>query len=180
MVAVGAGAWLGSLLHGGVLQLLISLAVLVIFGQSVEDALGHALYALLMALGALVALGAQLATGVHSGAPTLVCAGVAATVLGAHVALHPRARVHSVLFAPLFSGVLAVPALAIAAAWLALQAGLGLGLDEPLASIGGAWFAHLTALGAGLALARPLARTRGDRGRPARGGRGSSTARPVA
>jgi membrane associated rhomboid family serine protease len=157
VVAVGAGAWLGSLLHGGALQMILCIAVLTIFGQSVEDGLRRPRYALLMALGALVALAAQLASGPHTGAPTLAFAGIAAAVLGAHIALHPTARVHSVLFAPLFSNVLAVPALVFVAVWLALQAALGAGLDEPLASIGGAWFAHLAAMAVGLTCARPLA-----------------------
>lgn len=157
-IAIGAAAWFGSLLHGGLLQLLLCLVVLAIFGQSVEDALGRAFYLLLLALSALSAVAAELAAGVHSGLATLACAGVVAGVLAAHVALHPRARVHSVLFAPLFSGVLAIPAIALVAVWLALQIALGLGLDEPLASVGGAWFAHLSAIAVGLLAARPLAR----------------------
>lgn len=167
-IAIGAAAWLAALLHGGLLQLLLCLAVLMIFGQSVEDALGAAAYLLLAALSAATALLAQLAAGVHTGAATLACAGIAAGVLAAHVALHPRARVHSVLFAPLFSAVFAVPAIALVAVWLALQVGLGLGLDEPLAGDGGAWFAHLSAIAVGLLAARPLAR------------RGLAPARPVA
>jgi len=114
-IAIGAAAWFGSLLHGGLLQLLLCLAVLTIFGQSVEDALGRVSYLLLMILSAMAALAAELAAGLHSGAATLACAGIVAGVLAAHVALHPRARVHSVLFAPLFSAVFAVPALAFVA-----------------------------------------------------------------
>jgi membrane associated rhomboid family serine protease len=149
------------------MQLVLCLAVLMIFGQSVEDALGRPRYALLMLLGALVALAAQLAAGSHAGAPTLACAGIAAAVLGAHVALHPTSRVHSVLFAPLFSSVLAIPALVFVAIWLALQAALGAGLDEPLASMGSAWFAHLSAIAVGLICARPLAHCSLPPARPA-------------
>jgi membrane associated rhomboid family serine protease len=156
-IGVLAGAWLGSLLHGGVLQAILCLSALAIFGGSVEDALGRRRYVLLIALGAAGALAAQLAAGPHAGAPTLTCAGIVAAVLGAHVALHPTARVHSVLFAPMLSSVVAVPALALVGLWLALQVALGLGLDEPLAGIGGAWFAHLAAFGVGLIAARPLA-----------------------
>jgi membrane associated rhomboid family serine protease len=105
-----------------------------------------------------VALGAQLLAGSSPSATTLACAGAVATVLGAHLALHPRARVLSVFFAPLFSTVLAVPAVAVIALWLALQVPLGLGFDEPLASGDGAWFAHLGAVFVGLAVARALAR----------------------
>lgn len=157
-IAIGAAAWFGSLLHGGLLQLLLCLGVLAIFGQSVEDALGRGSYALLLILSALGALAAEMAAGVHAGAVTLACAGAVAGVLAAYVALRPGARVHSVLFAPLFSAVVAVPAVAFVAVWLGLQIALGLGLDEPLASVGGAWFAHLSAIAVGLLAARPLAR----------------------
>jgi membrane associated rhomboid family serine protease len=156
--AAGASAWLASLLHGGALQLILCLAALAIFGQSVEDALGRASFAALGLLGGIVALGATLLAGSHSAAITLACAGAVAAVLGAHLALHPRARVLSVLFAPLFSTVVAVPAIAVIALWLALQVPLGLGFDEPLASDGAAWFAHLGAIFVGLAAARALAR----------------------
>lgn len=174
-IALGAGAWLGGLLSGGLLLLLLSLAALLIFGQSVEDALGRARYLLLMVAGALVALGAQLATGQHHGAGTLACAGVAAVVVGAYIALHRHARVYAVLFAPLFSSVLAIPALIVLAVWLAAQVAIGLGLDEPLASIGAAWFAHLAAIAAGLLAVRPLARV----GRGRTGGAGTTAAGPA-
>lgn len=159
-IAIGAAAWLGSLLHGGLLQLLACLIALAIFGQSVEDALGRVSYVLLMLVGGLVALGAQLAAGPHSGVATLACAGIVAAVLAAYLALRPGARVHSVLFAPLFSTVLAVPAALLIGVWMALQVVVGLGVDEPLASAGGAWFAHLAAIAVGLLAARPLARLR--------------------
>lgn len=159
-IAIGTAAWLGSLLHGGLLQLLACLVALAIFGQSVEDTLGRAFYVLLMLAGGLVALGAQLAAGPHSGAATLACVGVVAAVLAAYLALRPKARVHSVLFAPLFSAVLAVPAALLIGVWLGLQVAAGLGVDEPLASAGGAWFAHLAAIAVGLLAARPLARLR--------------------
>ncbi len=174
-IALGAGVWLGGLLHGGLLALLLSLAALLIFGQSVEDALGRARYVLLMAAGALVALVAQMATGQPHGAATLACAGVAAVVVGAYIALHRRARVYAVLFAPLFSSVLAIPALLVLAAWIGAQVAIGLGVDEPLASIGAAWFAHLAAIVAGLLAARPLARAGRDRG----GRAGSAAAGPA-
>ncbi len=165
-IAAGAGAWLASLLHGGALQLILCLAALAIFGQSVEDSLGRASFAALGLLGGIVALGATLLAGSQSASITLACAGAVATVLGAHLALHPRARVLSVLFAPLFSTVLAIPAAAVIALWLALQVPLGLGLDEPLGG-GSAWFAHLSAIFVGLAAARALARRPRLQARPA-------------
>lgn len=159
-VATGAAAWLSGLLHGGLPQLLACLAALAVFGQSVEDMLGRARYVLLILLGGLAALGVQLAAGSSAGAGTLACVGAVAAALGAYLSLRPAARVYSVLFAPLFSTVLAVPGALLIGVWLALQVAFGLGLDEPLASIGGAWFAHLSAFAVGLLLARALTRLR--------------------
>lgn len=144
------------------MQLLLSLVAFAIFGQSVEGALGRLSYIGAMLAGALVALATQLSIGAHHGALTLACAGAAAAVVGTYVALYPRARVYSVLFAPLFSAVFAIPALLLVGVWLGLQIALGLGFDEPLASIGGAWFAHLAAIATGLLLAWPLTRFRRD------------------
>lgn len=144
------------------------MAALSLFGQSVEDSLGRTWFLALLALGWLIALGAQLLVGTAAGALTLACAGAVAAVLGAHLALHPAARVHSVLFAPFFSTVLAVPAAVLIALWLMLQLPIGLGLDEPLARIGAAWYAHLAALAAGLLAARALTRRALPRPRPAR------------
>jgi membrane associated rhomboid family serine protease len=157
-VPLGALAWLGSLLHGGALQLALCLVALAIFGQSVEGTLGRGRFAVLTIGCGLAALAAQLLAGGREGAVTLACAGAVAGVLGAHLALHPKARVHCVLFAPWLSTVLAVPAAALVACWLALQVPLGLGLDEPLAAIGGAWFGHLAAIGAGIPLSLALSR----------------------
>lgn len=166
-IALCGGGWLGGLLEGGLLQLLLCLAALAIFGQGVEESLGRIAYAALLGACWLIALGAQLLTGEHAGVATLACAGAVAGAVGAYVGLHPGARVHSVLFAPLFSTLLAVPALVYVALWLALQMALGAGLDEPLASIGGAWFAHLATIAAGLAAARLLFRRRPVRPRAA-------------
>jgi membrane associated rhomboid family serine protease len=124
----------------------------------VEGALGRARYSILLGLSWLLALTLQLLAGARTGAATIACAGAVAAVLGAYLALHPSARVQTVLFAPLFSTVLAVPAAILIGLWLALQVPIGLGLDEPLASVGGAWFAHLAALAVGVMFASTLAR----------------------
>lgn len=150
------------MLHGGALQLILMLAALAIFGQSVEQALGRRRYAFVALSGGLVAFAAQLLAHGRDGALTLACAGAVAAVLGAHLVLHRDARVYTAVFAPLFSTVLAVPAVAVIGLWLALQVPIGLGLDEPLAAMGIGWFAHLAGLVVGLALARPLARNPGS------------------
>lgn len=158
---MAAIAWLASLLRGGALQLILMLAALAIFGQSVEQALGRGRYVFLVATAGLVAFLAQLLAD-GGGALTLACAGAVGAVLGAHLVLHRGARVYTAVFAPLFSTVLAVPAVVVIGLWLALQVPIGLGLDEPLAAMGAGWFAHLAGIVIGLALARLFARSAGS------------------
>lgn len=129
-----------------------------------EAALGGARLVALTLGGGLLAFAAQRLAGGGSGAAaTLAASGAVAAVLGAYLALHPRARVLSVAFVPAFASVVAVPAVLLIAAWLALQAALGAtGAAEPLGGTG-AWFAHLALLPVGALLALPLRATRRQR-----------------
>lgn len=147
LAALGAALWLASVLHGGLLALLLGLLWLVVFGQSVEDVLGRARYALLCLLSGAVALGLQALIGRHTGAATLAAMGVVAGVLGAYLALRPRGRVLTFVLAPLFAGAVEIPAAVLIALWLCAQALIGaFAIDEPLAHAGAAWFVHLAVL----------------------------------
>lgn len=171
LIALGALAWLLSLLHGGLLIALLDLGALAIFGRGVEARLGSARFAALVLCGGLAAFAVQAIVGASSNAPTLAASGAVAAVLGAYLALHPRARVLSVAVLPAFATILAVPAALLIALWLGLQALVGAtGLDEPLSGAGGAWFAHLCALPLGTAAAAALVPRASDRrrGRPPR------------
>lgn len=175
LVALGLGLRLAGVLHGGVLALLLCLLALAIFGQSVEDVLGTGRYALLCLSAAALTFAVQALLGPTAAAPTLAAAGLAAAVPGAYLALRPRGRILTLVLAPLFAGVIALPAVALAAAWLLAQLLIGAThLDEPLAHIGAAWFAHLLALPLALLALRALTRAERrplrptPRGRPPR------------
>lgn len=80
-------------LHGDIWHLAGNMLVIWIFGNNVEDSMGHARYALFFVLGG--AAGA-LAEGVFSPAPqvpVIGASGAAAAIMGAYLLLHPRARV---------------------------------------------------------------------------------------
>ncbi|MHB1808376.1 MAG: rhomboid family intramembrane serine protease [Solirubrobacteraceae bacterium] len=158
LAALGLGLWLAGLLGGGLLSLLLCVLALAIFGQSVEDVLGHLRFALLCMLGGAFAFGVELLAG--RGASTslaLGAAGIAAAVLGAYLALRPRARILTLVLVPLLAGAIELPAVALIGAWLLAQILIGaLALDEPLGG-GPSWLPHLLALPLALIALRSLA-----------------------
>lgn len=143
-------------LHGGLLHLAGNLLYLWIFGDNVEDALGHGRY-LVFYLGAGVA--ASLLQGGLSPAstvPVLGASGAIAGVLGAYFVLFPRARV--VTLVPLFVlfPLVEVPATLYLLFWFLLQFWMG---SQALvngalsgAQGGVAWWAHVGGFVAGLLL----------------------------
>lgn len=158
-LALAALLWALSLLHGGLLIALSDLAALALFGRGVEATFGHGRYAALLLAGGSVVLAIGLRLGPASAAPSFAASGAIACLLGAYLALHPRARVLGLAVAPAFSTIVAIPSAALIALWLALHALVGAtGFDEPLAG-GGAWYVHLGAFAIGLLAARPLVAT---------------------
>ncbi|MHB1537011.1 MAG: rhomboid family intramembrane serine protease [Solirubrobacteraceae bacterium] len=139
--------WLAGVLGGGLLSLLLCVLALAIFGQSVEDVLRPARFAVLCLAAGLFSFGVQAWAGrSDQAALTLVTGGVAAGVLGAYLAIRPRGRVLTLLLVPLFGGVIELPAVLLIGGWLVAELAIGaLALDEPL---GGdpTWLAHLLAL----------------------------------
>jgi membrane associated rhomboid family serine protease len=84
-------------MHAGWLHLLSNMLYLWIFGDNVEDRLGHGLYLLFYILCGLGATFAQLAFSIDSSVPNLGASGAIAGVLGAYMVLFPRGRVNVLL-----------------------------------------------------------------------------------
>ena len=82
-------------LHGGWLHLLGNMLYLWIFGDNVEDRLGHGRYVLLYLAGGVAAAMAQVAIAPDSNVPMLGASGAIAAVLGAYIVLYPRASVYT-------------------------------------------------------------------------------------
>jgi membrane associated rhomboid family serine protease len=141
-VAVIAGGVIASLLLDGapsVWVLLVSGVFLWLFGPTIEDAMGPVRYAVFLAAGAAVSAALDPEAGVAA-------AGGVAAVLTGHALLYPRAHVVTLGFLPGMMSVFQLPALAVLATWLPLQALAG-GLDPaPLAGLAvGAALVHLLA-----------------------------------
>jgi membrane associated rhomboid family serine protease len=104
-------------LHAGWLHVLGNMWFLFIFGDNVEDYLGHFKYLVFYLLSGLFAMATQVAIYPHSNVPTVGASGAIAGVLGAYFLLYPRARVLTWFFV----FVLWVPAWIILGYWFALQ-----------------------------------------------------------
>lgn len=146
-------------LHGGILHLAGNMLFLWIFGDNLEDEMGHVRFTLF-----------YLATGVCAGllhviaapaspVPTVGASGAIAGVMGGYLLLYPKARVDILLILIVFFRVFAVPAWLMLGVWLALQF---LGGIEADANAGGvAYWAHAGGFVAGLILTVPLWLRRG-------------------
>jgi membrane associated rhomboid family serine protease len=104
-------------LHGSWMHVIGNMWFLFIFGDNVEDYLGHFKYLSFYILTGLIAMMTQVAINLHSSLPTVGASGAIAGVLGAYFILYPRARVLTWFFV----FVLWVPAWIILGYWFALQ-----------------------------------------------------------
>jgi membrane associated rhomboid family serine protease len=138
-------------IHGGWLHIGGNMLFLWIFGDNVEDAMGHVRYALFYVLCGVIAALAHGLTDVNSVQPAVGASGAIAGVMGAYIVLFPRAVVY-VIFGIIFIP-LPLPAWALIGFWIVLQIFYGtasLGVDT--ASGGVAYFAHIGGFLAGAAL----------------------------
>jgi membrane associated rhomboid family serine protease len=129
-------------LHGSWMHVIGNVWFLYIFGDNVEDYLGHFHYLVFYLLTGLIAMTAQVAVNVHSTVPTVGASGAIAGVLGAYFVLYPRARVLTWFFV----FVLWVPASIILGYWFVLNflSGTATALSVPGQSVGGvAFWAHV-------------------------------------
>jgi membrane associated rhomboid family serine protease len=138
-------------LHGGWLHIIGNMLYLWIFGNNIEDALGHVGFVLFyVACGAAAAL-AQSALDVDSTVPMIGASGAIAGVLGAYAVLFPRAHVLVLLPLGFFSQVIRLPALLVLGFWFVLQFIEG-GLTASSGEGGVAYWAHIGGFVAGLVL----------------------------
>ena len=137
-------------LHGGLLHLASNMLYLWIFGDNVEDRLGHGRF-LLFYLGCGIAAAAtQVAVDPHSSAPMVGASGAIAGVLGAYFLLFPHARIVTLMPWILTWQFTELPAFAFLGFWFVLQWAQGMTTIGRLAPGGVAWWAHIGGFTAGL------------------------------
>jgi membrane associated rhomboid family serine protease len=144
-------------LHGGLLHLLGNMLFLWIFGDNVEDALGHVPFLFFYVICGVIANFAHIIANPLSAEPTIGASGAIAGVLGAYLILYPRARVQCVLWLWIFIRFVWVPAVWFLPVWIFIQ--LYSGLLSLGAHQGGgvAWWAHVGGFVSGIVLVRVFA-----------------------
>ena len=143
-------------MHGGFMHLGGNMLFLWIFGDNIEDRLGHVKYLIFYLLcGVIAGLSHVFATGVFASnesallVPSLGASGAISGVLGAYILLHPKRRVTVILFRFLTD----VPAYVAIGIWFAFQLISGLGMFGGGSQSGGvAYAAHVGGFLAGLVL----------------------------
>ena len=100
-------------LHGGWWHLISNMVYLWVFGNNIEDRLGHFKYLLFyLTCGAIAAL-CQWLIGMYSAVPSLGASGAISGVLGAYLIWFPQARITTLIFLGFFITTINVPALVI-------------------------------------------------------------------
>ncbi|WP_299848545.1 rhomboid family intramembrane serine protease [uncultured Roseovarius sp.] len=141
-------------LHGGWMHLGGNMLFLWIFGDNIEDEMGHIPYLVFYLAAGLGAGLAHVLSAPDSLVPTVGASGAIAGVMGSYLLLYPKAKVDIFLFFVIFFRILPIPAWIMLAIWFALQLFNGVGAD---ASAGGvAYWAHAGGFIIGMALTIPL------------------------
>jgi membrane associated rhomboid family serine protease len=107
--------------HGGWLHLAGNMLYLWIYGDNVEDCLGHARYLLFYCACGIAAVYAQALSEPHSAYPVIGASGAISGVLGAYLLLFPRAKVLTLVMLPFFFTTLRLPAMRLLLLWFAVQ-----------------------------------------------------------
>ncbi len=143
-------------LHGGWLHILGNMLFLWVFGDNIEDRLGHAFYLVFYLLAGVVAAMVQGLLNPDSVTPVLGASGAVAAVLGAYLLWYPTATIRVVIpFFILIFIPLPIPAWIMIGVWFAqnLLAGYATIADAAAPDQGVAWFAHIGGFLFGLAVA---------------------------
>ena len=140
-------------LHGGLLHLASNMLYLWIFGDNVEDRLGHGRF-LLFYLGCGVAAAVtQIVTQPHGSVPMIGASGAIAGVLGAYFLLFPHARVVTLIPWVLMWRLIELPAFLFLGVWFALQWVQSLATVGQMVPAGGvAFWAHIGGFITGLVM----------------------------
>ncbi len=128
-------------LHGGFLHLLGNMWFLYIFGDNVEDKLGHVRYLAFYLLCGLASGISHLAINWHSEIPTIGASGAIAGVMGAYFILYPNAKVLTLIPIFFFFQFLEVPAFLFLGIWFLFQFLSAAGTSAEMGGI--AWWAHI-------------------------------------
>ncbi len=140
-------------LHGGWMHFIGNMWFLFIFGDNVEDRLGHVGFLVFYLAAGIAASAAHLATNPASPIPTIGASGAIAGVMGAYFYLYPHARVLTLVPIFVILQMVVLPASVFLAIWFAIQFFQGIFSVGATQATGVAWWAHIGGFAVGLAVA---------------------------
>ncbi len=143
-------------MHGGLLHLGGNMLFLWVFGDNVEDSMGHGRFLAFYLVCGIVAAMAQAMLNPGSTVPMIGASGAISGVLGAYLLLHPYATVRVFIFLGIFATITRVPAMLVLGFWAVGQ--LISAAMTPLDQPGIAFWAHIGGFLAGMALVKPFKR----------------------
>jgi membrane associated rhomboid family serine protease len=144
-------------LHGGWGHIAGNMLYLWIFGDNVEDRLGHVRFVIFYLLCGTAAALAQSFINSDSSVPMIGASGAISGVLGAYLVLFPHSRVLTLIPIIFFLQIVEVPAIVLLGLWFLMQLLSGVGSLGNAADVGGvAFWAHVAGFVAGLVLVNVL------------------------
>lgn len=156
------GLFTSMFLHGGVLHLAGNMLFLWIFGDNLEEDLGHLGFLMFYIASGLGAGLIHVIAAPASTIPTVGASGAIAGVMGGYLLMYPKARVDVLFIFVIFFKIWPIPAWIMLGIWFGLQLFNGVGAD---ASTGGvAYWAHAGGFVVGLLLVIPAWMKRGATG----------------
>jgi len=151
---LGISALLTSMfLHGGWMHLVGNLWFLWIFGNNVEDSMGHGRFLVFYLLSGLVAAGSHVAADPGSPLPMVGASGAISAIMGAYLVLYPRARVYTLFIIIIIIRVFPIPAWFFLLYWFFLQLASS-ALQETAGGGGVAFWAHIGGFATGVVLVK--------------------------
>ena len=138
-------------LHANLIHLALNMWMLWVFGNNIEDRLGHFIFTFFYLLGGAAATACHWAHDPASEMPVIGASGAVGAVLGAYAVTFPAAKVKTLVFL-LFVFIVDLPALVVLGVWFAIQLANGLdlwggGMNQPIA-----FWAHIGGFVAGIVL----------------------------
>lgn len=148
-------------LHGGFMHLAGNMLFLWIFGDNLEDEMGHVGYLLFYLAAGVGAALAHVMASPMSPVPTVGASGAIAGVMGGYLLLFPKAKVDILIIFIFFFRIITIPAWIMLALWFAFQ--IFGGASSDLSTGGVAYWAHAGGFVIGIALTLPLFLRHGGR-----------------
>ena len=137
-------------MHGGVFHIAWNMLYFWIFGNNIEESLGHIRFILFYLFCGVVAALSHILLSPDSNVPMIGASGAVSGMLGAYILLFPMAQVRTIVLLGFYITVVRIPALIVIGFWAIIQVVSGL-LSQGNAAQGGiAFFAHVGGFVAGL------------------------------